>query len=362
MGVVANLKARLTMETDEYLAAAKKVTGETTKLGQHFRRTMSNLGRGYAKAAFAPELLAVQSVDEMLRGLADTIRTTDFSNFGKGFDILRGTESLVSSLISKVPLLGGMYDVGNAINERFLPSSTDIEGMVGAPNKRFSSTTADDRRKFTESLKPSQEAMDDLRYQAELARATTDEQRRQIELAHEREEILKKLVGIEDGPQKELMRQELESAIKIAQEEKQRYETRKKEEAAALDRAKERAAAEERFQQSQDDFMEQLEENARAVTMTERERFELKLQELELDEEQAARARQLYEIANTQKAEMPGSVSAVTGVSSAVGSIRMAGSIDYSQQRMASSLDMIKAASQKTSENTAKIAEAARAA
>ena len=109
--------------------------------------------------------------------------------------------------------------------------------------------------------------------------------------------------------------------------------------------------------------MQTLEASLRDQTMTEKEKFEYQLAQRDLTEEQIARAREIFDLTHQQQqTAIAGNVNAVSGVSSAVGSIRMAGSIDYSQQRMASSLDMIKAASQRTSDNTQKLVDAHRSA
>lgn len=341
MGVVANLKAKLVMETDEYLAAAKKVMGETSRLGEHFHKVMRGLGRGYAHAAFSPikDLFSVDAVDEGLRSVANYIKAFDFSKVDHGADAFARMKDQVEGLVDKLPLLGGAYKIGESIAERMFGSSTDFENMPGAPRKVTGPST-EDIRKFTESARPSNDALRDLEYQKKLIDATTDDQRKLVEAEHEREQVMRKVEQMMDGKQKEIMRERIDSALKELELAKQKAAERQKE----LD-----------AQKDSKDFMEKMEESLRSQTMSERERFEFELARHKLSDDQLSRAREIYNLTHQERAQ-------VTGVQSAVGSIRMAGAVDYSQARMASSLEIIKRSSDETSKNTKYLCDTARAA
>lgn len=314
MSTIAQLKARLTLETEQYMQEANKVIRKTNTVGDHIAKTFSKIGKGYAAAAMDPlkQMFAASTIDQGLRSLADSINTVDFSALLKGKDAFDMLNNLADTFIKKIPIIGGAYEIGNSIANRFLGDSTDIEGMPGAPNKRFNSTTAEDRRKFSEQTKGATDVVKDLEYQRQLYEATNDEQRKRLELEHELQKALEVTNGIEEGKQKDIIRKDIEDRVKAVQ--------------AARQQAEERKKAEDERKRQADKIQRDLEQEQ---------------QQLSQAKERAAAEMESLKGANN-----------VQGVGTAVGSVRVAGAIDYSSKGMATSLEKIREIEKEIAENT----------
>lgn len=359
MANVAKLKAKLVMETEEYMKSADKVVSRTTAMGNQIDKITNKVAKSYANAITSSVmgLVSAQAIDGALRGLSKALDEFDPKGMRNFDSMLSGIGDKIGDLIKQVPLIGAFVELGNSI---YYSGYNAIYGERAKNDPRLEleqKRAIEERRKFTDSQKPAVEMIKDLEYQARLSAAVTEEERKRLQMEHEREQIMQKLNGVAEGPQKERMRQELEAAVKKMQAERELAEQRKKAEAEQKKAAEARQKEEEKLAKSREDFMRDMEERVKNQTMTDRQRFEEKMAELKIEGADRERMEALY---GQLKQAPGGDHGSTTGVSSAVGSLRMAGAVDYSQQRMATSLDAIKVASQKTSDFTQRLLEAQR--
>lgn len=370
MANIAKLKVKMIMETEEYMRATEKVIQKTESMGDQIDRITKRVAKSYAKSMQDGFLAAfgAQAIDQGLRDLAKTLDTFTGST-GKNLSSWASNASdQFDRFIKTIPLLGGAIE---ALQSTYyaLERTVGSNWMNGEDPfiERIQEHDINQRKTFGNSTRPAVKSLEELKFQTQLLQAASEDERRMLQYEHERAEIMERLRGVYEGPERDRLQAELEAAIKINQLERERAAARKEEELrakkAAEDaerRAQERAKAEERREQETESFMEDLEESLRRQTMTEREQFEYRLAQVDLDEAQVKRAREIFEL--THQAKRLEATSAVTGVSTAVGSIRMAGSVDYTQQRMAGNLDSIRDSSKAVEENTRWLASSMRAA
>jgi len=321
MGTIAQLKARLTLETDEYMAQADKVIRRTSSLGDQMQKIGAKVAKSYVGAITSGVMGAIgaMSVDSMLRDLAKTLDEFEPRGIDRTANAFENISTTVSDLIKKVPLLGGAVEALESGYYAFVRAVTGSRDMLDPGRVADQQKAIEDRRKFTESAQGAADMIRDLEYQEQLYRASTDERRKQLELEHEIQKALEATNKMEAGPQRDRMREDIENRVKSVQLEREKAEARKKAEEEAKKAAEEREREAQRVQREIEGQQKQL-ENAKQQAATEMEAIK-------------------------------GSNN-VQGVGTAVGSVRVAGAIDYSSKGMATSLEKIREIEKEIAENT----------
>lgn len=324
MSTIAQLKARLTLETEQYMQEANKVIKKTDAFSEQMGRIGRKVGKSYMNAITASVMgtVGAMSVDGMLRDLAKSLDEIPVGGATRLTDAFQKTSDIVSGLIRQIPLIGGFFEVAEkgyyAITRSF-GNLEDLDPSRVAAQQR----AIDDRKDFSESSRGAADLIKDLEYQEQLYRSATDEQRKKLELEHELQKALEVTNKMQEGPQRDRMREDIENRVKSVQLERQKAEARKK--------------AEEEAKRVADELARQREQEANRIQR------EIESQQKQLE---GARLGAEAEMENLRGANN------VQGVGTAVGSVRVAGAIDYSSKGMATSLEKIREIEKEIAENT----------
>lgn len=320
MGTIAQLKARLTLETDEYMAAADKVIRKTSSLSEQMQKIGQRVAKSYLSAISSGVLGAIGAfgIDSMLRDTAKALDDFEPRGINRMADAFQSVSDIVSGLLKKIPLIGGAMEFGESA---FYATGRAFGNLEELDPRRVADQqkAIEDRRKFTESAQGAADMIKELEYQEQLYRATTDERRKQLELEHELQKALEVTNKMEEGPQRDRMREDIENRVRSVALEREKAEARKKAEEEAKKAAQDREREAEKVQQQ----------------------IERQQQELESAKQHAAAEMDSLHHANN-----------VQGIGTAVGSVRMAGAIDYSSKGMATSLEKIREIEKEIAENT----------
>lgn len=406
---VANLKAKLILETDQYMAAASRVISENKKVENSFEKMADKAARSFSKAFVnaGVKMLGVQAADTMIRSIGENLKDGNKFDllgsttvYGIADGIVKGLKSLpivgaVTELIEDT-FFGGMEDKAREAAAKAGAAAaqalSQVRSQIATTNARSSILAAPeyDRDRMERSLQIDQAAsaaylalqkagvnaesalgiVNELRAaQAQLFKAqdVAAFEKMMQELGNERLRIegkttelyLNQLYALRNAGK--INQQQFDSLLKtwetnqaIKSTLEEQNEARKK--ATELEQDRARAAADAAA------YMEGLEDTLRRQTMTERQLFEFDLAKRNLKADQVARAREIFALTHAAAPARPTAASAVTGINTAMGSLRVAGSVDYTQARMSSSVDSIKEGVNRISMSTQQIAQAARAA
>lgn len=356
MGNVAAFKARLTLESAEYMAGWKKVEAATTNsvggIEAAIQNGMKSWSRSMGKAVAG--FLGIQMADTLLKSIDDTLKNPIFNNTGANIAYAIGDG--FAKTLEGIPVAGTIGKwIASGVGAGL--EALGVADATGNTAERIAASreeAAQNERKLAVGAK----MISDLQKQGELAAAIGDEERRRVErtqrLAELETELNNRMLKENaTGPEivaardklraafeatakaqdEAIARQEREKALaqQLADTEAQRAraaadaaKAQERAQAEAEKRAEMRAAAEERHNDSVMDFMEDLQDALDQRTMTEDQLFQKKMDSLGLDEEERSRALALNEKlkAASQTTAMVGNVESI---STAVGAVKMAG-------------------------------------
>jgi hypothetical protein len=392
MGNVAAFKARVTLESDEYIAGWKKVETATTNSVSGMEKAISNGMKSWSKAMgkAVAGFLGIQLADTLVKSIDDTLKNPIFDNAGANIAYAVGDG--FAKTLESIPVAG---TIGKWIASG-IGSATDAIEMTsdasGKTEERIKQSREEAQRN-QRMLEIGSKMVADLEKQRELSAAVGDEQRTRVERAQRLVELEKQLndqMAKEGatGPQIVAARDKLRAAFEAtsaAQDEAIKRQEREKmlaeqaadaekerariaEEAAkaqeraqadAEKRAEMRAAAEERHQDSVMDFMEDLQDALDERTMTEEQLFQKKMERMGLDEEEQAQAIALNNrLKAVESRDKLSSLSNVESISTAVGGVKMAGTTS-GLDRLAKPAETTAKATQASAEHLRKMAAAA---
>jgi len=324
MSTIAQLKARLTLETEQYMQEANKVIKKTDAFSEQMGRIGRKVGKSYMNAITASVMgtVGAMSIDGMLRDLAKNLDEIPVGGANRLSDAFQKTSDIIAGIIKQIPLIGGFFELGSSIHQSVTRSFGNVEDLDPSRVEDQQRAIAE-RRRFTESASGAADLIKDLEYQEQLYRSATDEQRKKLELEHELQKALEVTNKMEEGPQRDRMREDIENRVKSVQLEREKAEARKK--------------AEEEAKKAAEELARQKEQEANRIQR------EIESQQKQLE---GAKANAAAEMENLHGANN------VQGVGTAVGSVRVAGAIDYSSKGMATSLEKIREIEKEIAENT----------
>lgn len=372
MGNVGNFKARITLETEEYLASWKKVESATSTatsgIGKAFEKAGKSWGNSMQKAIVG--FFGVQLADTLVKSIDERMKAPLFE--GLGANIAYAVGEGFQKTLESIPVSGTVGKwIGSAIG-----SATDYIGLTsdasggGEERQKASREEADRREQARRSVEAITKQME---RQTALSSAIDDAERARLEREYKFQDIARQIndamakAGL-SGPQiqserdrvRALYDAQISAAEKLAA---LKAEQAKAEEAAAA-RAEARQRAEERAQEEASDFLDSLQRKLDERTLTEDQLFQRKLDELGLDEEQVAKAWELHNALKAAEeaqagiaegaevtAEATKAMANIESLSTAVGGVKVAG--------VSSGLDRLADPAKATATNTAKLVEIA---
>lgn len=372
MGNVGNFKARITLETEEYLASWKKVESATSTatsgIGKAFEKAGKSWGNSMQKAIVG--FFGVQLADTLVKSIDERMKAPLFE--GLGANIAYAVGDGFQKTLESIPVSGTVGKwIGSAIG-----SATDYIGLTsdasggGEERQKASREEADRREQARRSVEAITKQME---RQTALSSAIDDAERARLEREYKFQDIARQIndamakAGL-SGPQiqserdrvRALYDAQISAAEKLAA---LKAEQAKAEEAAAA-RAEARQRAEERAQEEASDFLDSLQRKLDERTLTEDQLFQRKLDELGLDEEQVAKAWELHNALKAAEeaqagiadgaavtAEATQAMANIESLSTAVGGVKVAG--------VSSGLDRLADPAKATATNTAKLVEIA---
>ena len=392
MGNVAAFKARITLESNEYIAGWKKVESATSNsvggIESAIQKGVKSWSRSMGKAVSG--FLGIQLADTLLKSIDDTLKNPIFISTGANIAYAIG-DGLAKTL-ETIPVAGTLgkwlgQGLGSATDAIGLTS--DASGNQEARQKASREEAARNERMLAVGPK----MIANLEKQRELAAAVSDEQRTRVERAQRLAELEKQLSDQmtkegATGPQIVAARDKLRAAFEAtsaAQDEAIKRQAHEKEladqaveaekerarvaeeaakaqelaQANAEKRAEMRAAAEERREESVMNFMEELQDALDERTMTEDQLFQKKMDRLGLDAQEQENARALNEKlkAASETASKTTAVSNIESIQSAVGSVKMAGTTS-GLDKLAKPAEATARATQASATHLAKLAAA----
>jgi len=392
MGNVAAFKARITLESNEYIAGWKKVESATSNsvggIEAAIQKGVKSWSRSMGKAVSG--FLGIQLADTLLKSIDDTLKNPIFISTGANIAYAIG-DGLAKTL-ETIPVAGTLgkwlgQGLGSATDAIGLTS--DASGNQEARQKASREEAARNERMLAVGPK----MIANLEKQRELAAAVSDEQRTRVERAQRLAELEKQLSDQmtkegATGPQIVAARDKLRAAFEAtsaAQDEAIKRQAHEKEladqaveaekerarvaeeaakaqelaQANAEKRAEMRAAAEERREESVMNFMEELQDALDERTMTEDQLFQKKMDRLGLDAQEQENARALNEKlkAASETASKTTAVSNIESIQSAVGSVKMAGTTS-GLDKLAKPAEATARATQASATHLAKLAAA----
>lgn len=337
MAVVASLKTRMLMETDEYMAAADKVIRRTSSMSQDIGRITSKIGKSYMNAITGGvmSMVGANAVDAGIRALADGIKNIDVSRLRDASAVFEAIGTHVENAVKQIPLVGAFYELGQAMAR----TEQDVE---------------DDRRR--------------VQVYKEIRDAATEvaQREREIEAAAKAKANAQQAFSESYGKRVNDLNLELQLLKASSDVERQRL-TQMAEMASIMERiATEMKAAgynEKEIQLAQDNIRKKLQERNRLLEeQRQKQEQQRAAEEAQREQEALAREREIAEEARLAELRQIQSASNVVGVGTAVGAVRVAGAVDYSSEGMAKSLSSIRDIDARIEENTRKLKDLQRAA
>lgn len=337
MAVVASLKTRMLMETDEYMAAADKVIRRTSSMSQQIGSITSKIGKSYMGAITGGvmSMVGANAVDAAVRSLADGIANLDLSRLRDARDVFESIGTHVENAVRQIPLVGAFYELGLAMAR----TEEDVEN---------------DRRR--------------LQIAKEMAENAADVAKREREIEAAQKARAAAMQAFSESYGKRITDLNLELQLLKASSDVERERLRRMAEMAEIMEriAKEMKAAgynEKEIKLAQDNIKKKLEERNRLLDeQRKRQEQQRALEEAQREQEALAREREIADEARLAELKAIQSASNVVGIGTAVGSVRVAGAVDYSSEGMAKSLENIRDIDARIEENTRKLKDLQRAA
>jgi hypothetical protein len=393
VGNVGNFKARITLETEEYLASWKKVEAATTNatsgLGKSFEKAAKSWGNSVQKAIVG--IFGIQLADTLVKSIDARLQDPIFE--GMGANIAYAVGEGFQKTLESVPVastVGKWIGAGLGAASDYVGLTNDASGAQEARQQASREVAArnEEARKAIAAITTQMER------QTNLSAAMDDTERTRLEREYKFQDIAKQINDAmmkagRSGP--EIMAErdrvkaifdaqnaaadklaaskaaqlEAEKAIAAQQEEQARIQKEAADAAeAAAARAEARQRAEERAQEQAFDFLDGLQRQLDERTMTEDQLFQRKLDELGLDDQQIAKAWELHNALKAAEeaqagiaegaeitAEATKAMANVESLSTAVGGVKVAG--------VSSGLDKLADPAKATATNTAKLVEIA---
>jgi len=337
MAVVASLKTRMLMETDEYMAAADKVIRRTSSMSQQIGTITSKIGKSYMNAVTGGvmSMVGANAVDAAVRSLADGIANLDISRLRDARDVFESIWTHIENAVKQIPIVGAFYELGQAMAR----TQEDVEN---------------DRRRLEIAKEMAENAADVARREREIEAA---QKARAAAMQAFSESYGKRITDLN------LELQLLKASSDVERERLQRMA----EMAEIMERiAKEMKAAgynEKEIKLAQDNIKKKLEERNRLLDEQRKKQEQQRaLEEAQREQEALARQREIADEARLAELKAIQSASNVVGIGTAVGSVRVAGAVDYSSEGMAKSLENIRDIDARIEENTRKLKDLQRAA
>ena len=298
MATVANLKAKLVMDIGQFEQAAEKAIGKAKSTGKTIGQALSHVGKDWERSMlnFGKSLVGMHALDSAMRSFGNYLKELDTSKLESVADYASEISNGIGSAIKALPLLGGAYELGEGLGS--------LMG-VGAQDKALD---AADAARVAEGLKAKilQDQVESIRqYQerAEALRGLEGEALTQKQAEFEIEDKINKLKAAAAAGTSPAS-----AAALVAQAREQLTQTMQKDLEAARERAKlEESIAEAKRQQAEEaaiiqredqaaaSFLDNLQSQYEALTLSERERLELQMQRLKLWPEEIEAATKLYE-------------------------------------------------------------------
>lgn len=344
------------------LAEAEKATqSRTSRIGQIFNKA----SRSYAQAitGAVAGLFGANAIDSMMRKLGEELKSLDLSKVRDLSQVLSKIGTTLEETVKQIPLIGGAYMFGEgiatALNLGGLSDSASearksaehLEKMrkLGEAGKAYEEQQKrieQDRAKAAEAyFQHSSNTTRSLELQLRLLNANNDEEKIAIERQAEFNKLRREALDLM-SKSKMPFEEKLEELERL----KSQFDEISRRQREIRDAAKRKADEEQRSLEIQEAAERAAEQARRARQEAEREQDRLN-RELE-----SAELNRMTELSRMQSA------SNVVGIGTAVGGVRMAGAVDYSSERMATSLERIRDIETRIEENTRKLKDAQRAA
>lgn len=380
MGNVGDFKARITLETEQYLSSWKRVEQATSSSTGGIAKALEKAGASWGRAmqkAFVG-LFGIQLADTLARSIDERMKNPIFEDAGSNlaYAVGEGFQKTLQS-IPVAGVVGGWIGSAAGSLSDFIGLTSDASGVLEA-RQQASRVEAEAKR---EALLATGEISKQMQQQTQLANAANEAERTRLERQFKFEEISRRINAemTKVGFTPDQIRAEAERvraafdeqnaaadrlaaakaeqlaserAILEAQREQADAQAAAAEEAQAVaDRAAAREEAEKRKYAEAADFLTDMQRRLEERSMTEDELFQRKLDEMDLDEEQVAQAWKLHEALKEQAAIDPASATSgarsmanIEGISTAIGGVRIAGAT--------SGLDRLAEPADETAENT----------
>lgn len=344
------------------LAEAEKATQtRTSRMEQIFRKA----GKSYTNAitSAAVGLVGANALDAMMRNLGEELKNLDLSKLHDMSQVFGKIGSLLENALKQIPILGGAYELGHGIasamnlggtrdaEEQARKSAEHLEEMrkLGEAQKAVEEQRAKAAQQYSDFSKNTAHS---LELQLRLLNASNEEERIAIQRQEEFNRIRERAL--------ELMKQsnmpiwEQLDALRLIKEQFDKISERQRQ---IREDAKKQADAENRQRE-----IEQAAEQARRAKEQAQREAQRILEEAQREQERLTRERASAESDRLEELARIQSASNVVGLGTAVGSVRVAGAVDYSSERMATNLERIRDIETRIEENTRKLKDAQRAA
>lgn len=332
MSTIAQLKARLTLETEQYMQEANKVIRHTNDMAD---KIQSRLGRSFSKALFGGIVgtIGATGIDRLLGSVAESMSKLA-GNGSPAANAIKGLEQGLVELGKSLPILPEVFKILQYVTD---PATQKFRAL-NAEYKQIMSQYMTSRR-----LTPEQDVT--LRFSASELASPNDEFQHLVKMAEMQEKIN-------------------QSRAEYLQLEKRRIELGYDKDEEAFDLFMKRdaafrlqmAAEEERFQNAKRQAQEEREWEIEQLHLQEMiERVEAKAAAERKLESQISESNINLEKATARlREEMITAAGAnnVQGIGTAVGGVRVAGAIDYSSKGIATSLEKIREIEKEIAENT----------
>jgi hypothetical protein len=339
MATVGNIKAKMVLETAEYMAAADKVVGKAKSMGSQLGRELQKAGQQYANSIKSTAMAAVgiTSVSRILGDVGDQLNKLDYRNVTGLADAFAQAEISVSSLIKKLPVMGDLFSFGEGLG-----MALNIGGVQDEANAQRS---ADERNAVLREAGKAQA----LKEQAAVQEKIKAIEAERLRIARERqanedlfEGMMRQqrdaLLFIQGGEEEVLFarinRLVAEKKLTAVQEDQLRAQFKKVEAAKEEKRLREQAIADA-------ETARRIAEETAAAEARAAEEAARRLQE-----EAAAAAQRSMEFSN------------VESLSTAIGGVKVAGMTSNSIERLVPTQEMIKNYSEQIARNTQRMAGA----
>lgn len=302
MATVANLKAKLVMDIGEFEKNAERAVGKASTMGKTISSLFSKAGKQYSDALKNAVVGAfgVQALDAGLRNVGEALKNLDYRNVNGLNDVFKGISTSLGETARNLPVLGSAFTFGEglatAMNFGGLRDSSVEAAKAADRNKALN----EGMRLATQFRDMNNDITFTLERQLQLAQATTDVEKLRVQREFERKDLQDKIerAGRAINENEDNIAYRVKNAVEA-------YDKMVKAQDEALERQREahRIAQEQAEQQrmiEQEDraassFLENLQSQYDAITLSERERLELQMQRLKLWPEEIEAATKLYE-------------------------------------------------------------------